>query len=155
MAIDKDDLTKNDLYNTFKGNQFTSWRGVWFWGVQGFILYNFLKLKHLSTPAILFGILMSSSLYFIFSYHLHYFQVSDHHFLFRSHTLFWKKKIYNIADIEEIVFERRGKMPNCLRVITKDFSNKLYPAGTLNNKTWLALKSKLETYGIIVRNESI
>lgn len=155
MTIDNNDLIKNDLYDTFKGNQFTSWSGISLWGIQCFIFYNFLKIKHLTIPVILFGVLVSSSMYFIFSYHLHYFQVSDHHLLIRSHTLFWRKKIYNIADIEEIVFERKGKLPNCLRVITNDFSNNLYPAGTLNNKTWLALKSKLETYGITVRNECI
>jgi hypothetical protein len=65
------------------------------------------------------------------------------------------RKIYRNKDIKEIVFETRDKMPNCLRIITDDFRNKIYPAATLRDKTWLNLKTKLEAKGIIVRNECI
>ncbi len=86
---------------------------------------------------------------------MNYFQVSDNLFVVRNHNLFWKKKAYRITEIKEVVFETQGKMPNCLRVITKNFKNKLYPAGTLRDKTWLALKDKLESFDITVRNECI
>lgn len=155
MTIEKDNLLKSDSYDTFKGNQFKSWSGIRLWVLQGFNLYFFLTIKHLSLPSILLLLFCSLFWFFLISYHLHYFQVSDQHLLIRSHILFWRKKIYNISDIEELAFERRGNLPNCLRVITKDFSNKLYPAGTLNNKAWLTLKSKLETFGITVRNDCI
>ena len=76
-------------------------------------------------------------------------------FVIRNHNVFWTKKPYNIKDIKEVVFETQGKMPNCLRVITKDFRNKLYPAGTLRDNNWIALKDKLEGYKIKVRNECV
>jgi hypothetical protein len=60
-----------------------------------------------------------------------------------------------LADIKEVVYETQGKQPNCMRIITNDFRNKLYPAGTLRDKTWLDLKDKLEKKGITVRNECI
>lgn len=56
---------------------------------------------------------------------------------------------------QEIVFETQGKMPNNLRVITKDFRTKLFRAGTLTDKTWLALKDRLESKNITVSNECI
>ncbi len=33
-------------------------------------------------------------------------------------------------------------------------SRSVFPAGTLNDKTWLALKEKLNSKGISVRNDS-
>jgi hypothetical protein len=42
-----------------------------------------------------------------------------------------------------------------MRIITKDFRNKLYPAGTLRDKTWLEMKRQLELKGVTVRNECI
>ena len=153
--IDKDAVA-SDFYETFKGNQLTSLRGISLWGLIGFFVHMVINNKR---PVHIGGVLFVSgfSLFWViaFSYQMHYFQVSDNYFLVRNHNFFWKKKAYNIADIKEIVFETQGKMPNCLRVITKDFRNKLYPAGTLRDKNWLDLKDKLETYKIKVRNECI
>jgi len=155
FTIDKNSVA-GDFYETFKGNQFTSLRGISLWGLIGFFIYMVINNKR---PVNIGGVLFVSSFsifwFIIFSYQMHYFQVSDNYFLVRNHNFFWKKKAYNIADIKEIVFETQGKMPNCLRVITKDFRNKLYPAGTLRDKDWFALKGKLESYKIKVRNECV
>ena len=153
--IDKDAVA-SDFYETFKGNQLTSLRGISLWGLIGLFVYMVINNKrpvHIGSVLFVSG---SSLFWFIgLSFQMHYFQVSDNYFLIRNHNFFWKKKAYNIADIKEIVFETQGKMPNCLRVITKDFRNKLYPAGTLRDQNWLALKDKLETYKVKVRNECI
>jgi len=168
VVIDKNDFIEisnptidkyaieNEYYDTFKGNQFTSLRGITLWGLIGFLLYMILNNKRPTTTGISIFIFTIASIWFVgHSYLMHYFQVSDRLFVVRNHNYFWKKKAYNIPDIKEIVFETQGKMPNCLRIITKDFRNKLYPAGTLRNQHWLALKDKLETYNIKVRNECI
>ncbi|KFC20979.1 hypothetical protein IO89_12185 [Epilithonimonas lactis] len=68
---------------------------------------------------------------------------------------FWKKKIYRISDIEEIVYETQHKQANILRIITKNFKQDIYPAGTLKDRTWLEMKKELEKNGIKVRNECI
>ena len=154
-SIDNGDLIF-DICDTFKGNQITSLRGICLWGFIGFFVFKALISK---TPVNIEGMLFISGFSFLwfiaFSYQMHYFQVSDNYFIIRNHNFFWKKKGYNIAEINEIVFETQGKMPNCLRVITKNFKSKLYPAGTLRVKNWLDLKDKLETYKIKVRNECI
>lgn len=86
---------------------------------------------------------------------MNYFGISEHYFVVKNHNFIWKEKIYRLNNISEVVFETQGKMPNCLRIITKDFKYKLYPASTLCNETWLELKSALEKEGIKVRNECI
>ncbi len=154
-TIDKDSIA-SDFYETFKGNQFTSLRGISLWGLIGILVYLVINNKRpVQIAGVLFVLTFSLFWGLAFSYQMHYFQISHNYFLIRNHNFFWKKKAFKIDDIKEIVFETQGKMPNCLRIITKDFRNKLYPAGTLNDKKWLALKNKLESYKIKVRNECI
>jgi hypothetical protein len=73
----------------------------------------------------------------------------------RNHNFFWKKDVYRLTDIREVVFETRTKMPICLRVITNGYRDKLYAADTLYRKTWLVLKAELESKNIQVRNECL
>ncbi len=94
--------------------------------------------------------------FFLNTYFMYYFSMSEKYFVVKNHNFLWINKIYKVEEIREIVFEANGKnMPNCLRIITKDFRNKLYPAGTLNIKTWLNLRDTLGFNGITVRNECI
>jgi hypothetical protein len=86
---------------------------------------------------------------------MHYFGIDKEFLIIRNHNLIWINKVYRIHDIKEVVFETQGKMPNCLRVITKRFKSKLYPAGTLRKENWLELKDALEKQGVKVRNECI
>lgn len=145
-----------DYYETYKGTVISSLRGISLWGLIGFFAYMLLNNSKPTTTGLLIGFFCFSSFWFFFhTYLMNYFQVSDNFFVVRNHNFFWIKKPYNIKDIKEVVFETQGKMPNCLRIITKDFRNKLYPAGTLRDKTWLDLKDKLETYKINVRSECI
>lgn len=153
--IEKSEL-ESEWYDTYKDNQFTSLRGISLWGLVSF--FAFMQLTKGKAPSsggwiflVVFGIF-----WFVFhSWLMHYFEVSQSYFVVKNHNLIWKKKAYRLSDIKEIVFETQGKMPNCLRVITKDFRNKLYPAGTLRDRTWLELKDKLESHNIRVRNECI
>lgn len=155
QRIDKSELDR-EWYDTFKGNQFTSLRGISLWGLVGLFLYMLITGSKTPTKGLLIFFVVFCAFWFFFhSWLMHYFKVSQNYFVVKNHNLFWKRKAYSVHDIQEIVFETQGKMPNCLRVITKDFRNKLYPAGTLRNKTWLALKDKLESHNIKVRNECI
>lgn len=143
-------------FEIFKGNQFTSLRGIGLWGMLG--IFTFMALSNGYTPPtgikILFGVF--GVFWFMFnSFFMDYFALSEKYFAIRNHNFIWKNDVYILDDIKEIVFETQGKMPNCLRIITKDFRNKLYRAGTLRDKTWLDMKDKLELKGITVRNECI
>lgn len=154
-VIDKSSLN-NDYYETYKGTVITSLRGISLWAIIGMFGYFLLNNnKPVSLGLVIFFFGYSTFWFLLHSYLMNYFQISDTYFVVRNHNFFWKKNAYYLKDIKEVVFETQGKMPNCLRVITKDFKNKLYPAGTLRDKTWLALKDKLESYDIKVRNECI
>lgn len=154
-AIDTGSLY-NEYFETYKGTVITSLRGISLWGLIGFFAYMLLNNSKPTTTGLVTFFTCFSSFWLLFhSYLMNYFQVSDNYFVVRNHNFFWTKKAYKINDIKEVVFETQGKMPNCLRVITKSFKNKLYPAGTLRDKTWFALKDKLESYNIKVRNECI
>lgn len=140
----------------FKGNQFLSLRGVLLWGIIGLFTYAFI----IKSPNLKLGgqLLLSGLILFwvvIHAWMMHYFEISTNYVLVRNHIFFWKMKAYALSDIEEIVFEAEGRRPNCMRIITRDFRNKLYPAGTLRRKTWLEMKKRLESKGIRVRNECI
>lgn len=154
------EISKNAIQfeseETFKGNQFTSFRGISLWGLIGF--FTFMLFSKRQSPPIELLIFFSVFGVFWFILHswlMHYFGLSKDYLIVRNHNFIWKVKIYLLTDIKEIVFETQGKQPNCMRIITNDFRNKLYPAGTLRNKTWFDLKDKLETKGVAVRNECI
>lgn len=145
-----------DYMDLYKGIQITSMRGIMLWGMIAFFLI-LLLFKDGSPP---FGFyiffICFGTFWFLFnSYLMHYFGINKEYLIVRNHNLIWINKIYRIPDIKEVVFETQGKMPNCLRVITKRYKSKLYPAGTLRTKNWLELKDALEKQGVKVRNECV
>lgn len=147
---------RHESFITFRGNQFTSLRGLSLWGLIGvFLAILLLNDKSPSAGTLLFIACFCLIWFSINSYLMHYFLCSDTYFVVKNHNFTWKTKIYRLQDIREVVFETQGKQPNNLRVITKDFRSRLYPAGTLRDKTWLKLKQELEQWGIVVRNECI
>ena len=66
----------------------------------------------------------------------------------------WRNDAYLIKDIREIVFEEPHKMSTSLRVITNNYESKLYPAGSIRQKSWRKIKEEITAYGVKVRNEA-
>lgn len=85
-------------------------------------------------------IIPTIAFYLGFGFQLHYFILSDKYLIIKNNFWFWKRHIYNIEDIKEIVFESPYRTSNSIRVITKNFISKLYPAGSLRIKHWKELK---------------
>lgn len=140
----------------YRGNQFTSLRGISLWGPIGFFIFLLnSKLQNPSVGLLIFFGAFGTFWFVLHSCLMHYFGLTKDYLIVRNHNFFWKVKIYRLTDIKEVVYETQGKQPNCMRIITNDFRNKLYPAGTLRDKTWLDLKDKLEAKGVTVRNECI
>jgi hypothetical protein len=154
------EISKNEIRfeheETYKGNQFTSLRGISLWGI--FAFFAFMLFSKWQSPPVGLLIFLGAFGTFWFTLHswlMHYFGLTKDYLVVRNHNFIWKVKIFRLTDIKEVVFETQGKQPNCMRIITKDFRNKLYPAGTLRDKTWLEMKRQLESKGINVRNECI
>ncbi|WP_338378958.1 hypothetical protein [uncultured Flavobacterium sp.] len=141
----------------FKGNQWTSLRGISLWGLIFFFLFMVFSKGKVSTNINFWiGFLVFSFFWFYFnSWLMHYFSLDKDFLIIKNHNLIWKQDIYKISNIKEVTFETQGKMPNCLRVIEKNFKEKLYPAGTLSDEKWIEFKLKLEKNGVKVRNECI
>ena len=145
-----------EFYDTFKGNQLFSFRGVLLWGAIVFFTYAaFTTTTTRKTASLAVYIFFTLLWLILHSLFMNYFKVSQSFLVIKNQNLFWRRKAYRLSDIVEVVFETQGKMPNCLRVITRDFRSRLYPAATLRDKTWLELKDKLESCKITVRNECI
>ncbi len=86
---------------------------------------------------------------------MYYLGLTESELIIKRNNSPWFSEIYQLVDIREIVYERPFKMPVCLRVITNTYESKVYPAGSLWDKTWMQLKEDLEKKGIKVRNEAV
>lgn len=144
---------ENEHFDVFKDNQFISLRGISFWGMTVALIYGLIKSNKLNIGSVLFLIFYLLLWLILHGWMMHYFKLSERYLVIVNHLLPWKKHVYKLNDISEIVFETQQRRPNCLRVIGKDFKTKLYPAGTLHRKTWLDLEAFLTRHGINVRNE--
>lgn len=137
----------------FKGVQLATFRGIALWGVMLFFVT--LIIQNPGKANFLIALIMGSAVFFFNSWMMNYMVLSDTLLVIKNHNLLWRNKAYALDRVKEVVFETRSKMPNCIRIITSDFRDKLYPASTLSTKTWLELKAALEQKGITVRDECI
>ena len=151
--IDKN-KTDHENFRYIKGNVFFSFRGVTTWFLPLFFLALLIFDKRgfnsdAIFPVIIFCILWLGG----HSFFLYYFGVSENYLVIKNHNFFWIKAPIACADIKEVIFETRSRGPNCMRVVTKDFRTRLYPAGTLSDKKWRELLTKLRKNKVKVRNE--
>lgn len=161
FEISTNETNKKDIekehFEEFKGNPFFSFRGIMMWSLILFLLFmTFSPFRKISYFNALKFFVPFGLFWFAFNaYCMHYFELSKNYFVVRNHYFWWIKDIYKSSEIEIIVYESQGKQPNSLRIITKNYRRKLYLAGTLNDKKWLEMKTKLERQNIEVRNECI
>jgi hypothetical protein len=149
------DINK-ELFIPYKGNPLLSFEGFFMWIFTLFFLFFPLFLqKSTNQNVIIFTTSFAILIFLLFSRMLNYFEMSNNFLVIKNHYFFWKNEIYSISDIREIVFERHHKQPNLLRLITKDFNSRTYLAASLNDSSWLEMKSELEKKNISVRNECI
>lgn len=161
FVINTNETNKKDLekenFEEFKGSPFFSFRGIMMWSLILFFLFiTFSPIRKISYFDALKFFIPFGLFWFAFNaYCMHYFELSKNFFVVRNHYFWWIKDIYKNSEIEIIVYESQGRQPNSLRIITKNYMRKLYPAGTLNDKKWLEMKTELERKNIKVRNECI
>ncbi|MCL2435629.1 MAG: hypothetical protein FWD09_05775 [Lentimicrobiaceae bacterium] len=145
-----------EIEETFKGNQFLSFRGIFFWPFICLLAFMFFAgIGRYPWGILIFPVTFGTAFFILLSWQIHYFGLTENSLIVRNHNYIWMAKIYPLLDIKEVVFEGLGNQAFSMRIITNDFRNKRYQAGTLRDKTWLYLKDKLEAKGIIVRNECI
>ena len=154
----KDQLIDDSYAKEFNGNHLFTFNGLFFYGWLIFIGFMILIRPQIfltnygAVISLSFATLAISGM---LTYQMHNFRITNQFLIVRNTIWFWHKDIYSLSDIREIVIETPHKLSTSLRVITNDFRDKLYPAGSLHDKTWKELLIQLQKDNIKVRNESI
>ncbi|MXN90638.1 hypothetical protein GR160_05320 [Flavobacterium sp. Sd200] len=84
---------------------------------------------------------------------MYYFGISEKYFIIRNYVQFWKKDVYPLSFIREVVHEPRHKYRKGLRIITKNYRSEFCIAQTLDDNDWKELKRCLVGRNIKVRDE--
>jgi hypothetical protein len=140
----------------FGGNHLLTFNGLIAYGSIVFALWLIMFANN-NMPILAGLIVLSILLLFgpgLYGYQLHYFKLNEEFLVVRNHLWFWQNDAYMIKDIREIVFEEPHKMSTSLRVITNNYESKLYPAGSIRQKSWRKLSEEISAYGVKVRNEA-
>ncbi len=144
--------------NKFNGNHFLTFNGIAFYGWFAFFAYLFI-IKDNNPFSNITGLIILPILILsfpaLFSYQMHYFIVGQKFLIIKNTIWFWRKDIYQLSDIKEVVIETPHRLSTSLRVITNDYRDKLYPAGSLRDKTWRQMMKQLKNSKIKVRNEAV
>lgn len=138
----------------FKGNPFVNFRTSILWFIIGSFLWYLLIVPPNHNDVFIFLAVLGIVWFFVLAFSTHYFGLTSDHIIIHNHFMFWKKQVYYLQDIKEIIFENGGKGPYRIRLITRDYQTKIYAASTLKTKTWLKLKKALEQMEVQVRNEA-
>jgi hypothetical protein len=112
-------------------------------------LFPTLSLHPERIPILLIPI---SMFYWGLGTNLNYFLLSDQQLIVKNAFFFWRKHKYPVDDLLEIVFETPQRSSHSIRVITKRFETRLYPAGGLRKKQWIEFKTHLASLNIRMRN---
>ena len=150
-------VAENDR-ETFNGHHLLSLNGLLFYGWLVFIAIMAVSefgifLSNYGAIAALFisTIIVAAMI----THQMHYFIVTGNCLIVKNSIWVWRRHIYSLSEISEVAIESPPKLSTALRVIPKDFRDKLYPAGSLREKTWKKLIERLSSHGVKVRNEAI
>ena len=158
------DLSTTDLSTTdlddycerFDGNHLLSFNGFTFYGVCGAFGYFIMSnggfiFNNLLLATFVMVILIT--MYGVSSYQMHYFLVYDNALVIKNTIWFWRRHIYPLSIIREVVIEQPHRSSYSARVITRDFKEKLYPAGSLRDSEWRNFIETLLEKDVNVRDE--
>lgn len=139
--------------NNYSGNHFLSFNGIVIYGMIAFSIFVLLILDSPKYFGSIAAFSMSGIFYGFVGYQLHYFYLDKNYLVVKNHVWPWVNHVYKIEDIKEVVFEIPFRKSISLRVITKGYQSKLFPAGSLSNKTWKSLREELTGMKVHIRNE--
>ncbi len=151
-------ITTDKQGKEFNGNHFLTFNGLVFYGWIVFFTHLILSSNKnpLNSIAGLIAMpLVLLSIPALFSYQMHYFVIGQNLLVVKNTIWIWKKDIYQLTDIKEVVIETPHRLSTSLRVITNHYHDKLYPAGSLSDKTWRDIMRQLQNGNVKVRNEAV
>lgn len=154
-VVEKPTLRNYTALTKYSGNHFTSFIGIMFYVTIGFYFHMVATLDYPGLTVVLIVGGVFCLMLGLFVYQMHYFFMNEEYLIVRNHLWVFRTHQYRLADIKEVVIENPHRMSTSIRVITKDYKSRLYPAGSLRNKTWRLLLKDLEKNRMKVRNEAV
>ncbi|RYD87303.1 MAG: hypothetical protein EOP50_20980 [Sphingobacteriales bacterium] len=79
---------------------------------------------------------------------LYFFELNERELVVRHHVKWWYRRVYPCEDIVAAAQEQPQKRSIGLRITDRWFHSKWYPAGSLRDRTWEALREQLAQQGI-------
>jgi hypothetical protein len=156
ISIKSSEVIDIENQKIFNDNHILSANGILFYGFLIFTLFivfqNPSEIIEKYDKLLLISF-FSSILCFAISSTMNYFIFTEKHLIIKNSIWFWRKKIYDIENIKEIVIDMPFRSPICLRVITKDFNSNRHLASSLKNSTWRILKKHIIERKITLRDE--
>lgn len=143
----------NDPMTKYSGHFWFTFNGI---GLMVSVVFLLVGLKLLLVDWNMIGtviLLFSFAFIVLIARHLNYFYLGRHHLVVRNHI--WRPyvKVFHLNDIVEVVFDQVGNGSEGLRVITKDFKSKFFPAGSLERLTWQKIEKSFKKKKIKVRSK--
>ena len=146
-------FTTEDHFQTYSNHYFTSVIGIMLTLTTVMFTATIVTSDHPAPVWFIYAFsLMGLCAYAYCGTLVHYFQVGSEYVVIRNHIFFWKRRYFKLADIAEVSIDSLHNHPNFLKFSTRNFKTHRYFAGTLRDKTWLALKDRLEERGVKVRD---
>lgn len=154
IEIDSFDLSQ-ETYTAYKGNPIFPFTGIIMWGfIFVFTILPVINSKgNFSFKAYSFLCLLTLSIVLLYSRMYYYFKISKKYIVIKNYYFFWKKDVFSISNIHEIVYKRHNRHSKKVILITNDFKSKSYLVGSLRDKTLLNMKKDLKSKNISVRDE--
>jgi hypothetical protein len=147
---------KNQKYRNY---QFFKLRGIITWSIISYLLLKNVFLSNsLNLNGKIFTIIICLIIFFWQSKFMYYFIFENNKMIIKNENYFWSKKIIELNDIEEVVFEKDVMLYDFLKrkhmkVILKNHKQYKFGADLLKNNMWNNLKKQFEDIHIKTRNE--
>ena len=140
-----------------KGKPYTNFWAIFMWVIVVFLVGIAPFLISDDDDAyglmILFAFL-SLGVIFLFTIHFNYFGLSGQYFIVKNVYRPWKKKMFPLKDIREIVLGNSQQSVDVVRLIFTDFKLKEFGGTGLRNRDWLSLMKLIQAHGIPLKDEN-
>lgn len=148
-------MCDSDKGKTYNFSHILSFPGLTFYSLVFVIFYNFYKNENIKISNILQLISVLSIFFLIFSQYTNYYTVTKEFLIIKNSLRFWKKKYFELEQIESINIEiYHIELSKTVIIKTKSFENISFSSDNLLSRDWNLLKEELKRNKISVYDNS-
>jgi hypothetical protein len=134
--------------NKYSGNAFWSWNAIGLACVLGLIVFSFFLEFTYAIVIVLLGMVLLAAV----GWQMHYFIITEEAPIVRNQLLPWMHRTYNFRSISELYFEDAIERSRSMIIRGNNGRKKVYPAGSLRDETWSALRKALGDKGLFIND---